>query len=110
MILVVYRTVISSGCNQFISVESGSCVLLSSRCCLNPGEAQFANITYQSMLSDAAFLLPGDYYTYSCNYGYQHADGGQDRNITCLSNGTWTDPGKAPACRVKSCPDPGMHS
>ena len=35
-----------------------------------------------------------------------HTDGTEYKNITCLDNGTWSDPGKAPACIPKLCEIP----
>ena len=78
-----------------------------SHCCVDPGLAPFANLIYRSINKDVVFLLPGHYYTYECQFGYEHADGSNIKIITCLNNGTWTDPGVAPACTPKICDPPG---
>lgn len=80
-----------------------------SYCCVDPGKGRFADIHYRSISNDTVFLLPGHYYTYRCWFGYEHEDGGEFKNITCLNDGTWTDPGGAPNCIPKKCPLPGKR-
>jgi len=54
------------------------------------------------------FILPGHYYTYQCWDGYEYRQNSTNsKNITCQLDGTWTDPGEAPACEPKLCPPPG---
>ena len=85
------------------------CTCDSSHCCIDPGQAPYANLHYRGVTNDTVFLLPGHYYTYKCWFGYMHDDGSRYKNITCLVNGTWSDPGEAPACQSKMCPNPGIY-
>ncbi|XP_067933264.1 uncharacterized protein [Watersipora subatra] len=77
-----------------------------SYCCVDPGIEPFSQIAYKSITNTTVFLLPGHYYTYQCLLGYEHVDGNEYKNITCLTNGSWTEPGAAPVCIPKLCPVP----
>lgn len=92
---------------QAVTTACSFILLCCSHCCVDPGQAPFADLYYRSIDNETVFLLPGHYYTYKCSFGYEHTDGSQYKNITCQLNGTWSEPGVAPACVPKLCDPPG---
>lgn len=80
--------------------------LLFSHCCEDPGIGQYATITYKSITNDTKYLTAGHYFTFVCHSGYEHSDGLNIKNLTCLHNGSWSYPHTAPSCTPIKCQDP----